>query len=175
MAEQENEKPAIKGTKGRKPYAPGVSRKHVSKADKQYREDVAENLKTSAQLSCPRTLSAAAKAKWRSLMRLYRQMPSQILNDLDKDALSQYCEAYAVWAAAQHTWAVDLKGENVCTTNQATQAFIDKTIATMDRESAIMARLAEQLCLTPVGRARMGMNPAAPKKPTKLLDFLNES
>jgi hypothetical protein len=49
---------------------------------------------------------------------------------------------------------------------------IDKTLSTMNRQSAVMSSLAEQLLLTPVGRARMGMNPAAPKKGGKLDSFL---
>jgi len=157
---------------GRKPLSADLLKKHVSKADKELRREVAKNLEVSAALSCPKDMSAQARAKWRELMSLYRKMPSAVLNDLDKDAMRQYCEAFAIYQAAEKTW-IGFNG-NVATTNDETQKVIDRTLATMNRQSAVMSSLAEQLLLTPVGRARMGLNPAEPKKGSKLDNFLQK-
>jgi P27 family predicted phage terminase small subunit len=158
---------------GRKPLSADLLKKHVSKADKDRRREVAKNLEVGSTLSCPKDMGEAAKAKWRELMRLYRKMPSAVLNDLDKDALRQYCEAWAVYKAAEDTWNNRLHGE-VATTNEETQKLIDSTLAKMNRQSAVMSSLAEQLLLTPVGRARMGINPAEPKKGSALDTFLRK-
>jgi len=158
---------------GRKPLSADLLKKHVSKADKERRRGIAANLDTRSALTCPKDMSVAAKAKWREMMGLYRRMPAPILNDLDKDALRQYCEAWDVYKAAEDFWNNDLKG-TIATTSEPTQRLIDSTISKMNRQSAVMSSLAEQLLLTPVSRARMGMNPAEPKKGSKLDTFLNK-
>ena len=69
-----------------------------------------------------------------------------------------YCEAMAIYNKAQETW---IKYQAVVATNAEAQRILDKSFATMDKQSNIVRGLSEQLCLSPVGRARMGMNPAA--------------
>ena len=98
-------------------------------------------------------------------------MEASILCDLDIAALVMYCEAWAIYKAAQEKW---VQLGTVVSTNPAAQAVIDQTIETMNRQTAVICKLAEQLCLTPVGRAKMGMNPTRKKAGEKLLEFLNE-
>lgn len=102
-------------------------------------------------------------------MRLYRMMDANILSDLDITALVMYCEAWSVYKTAQEQW---VKLNTVATTNPASQKVIDTLIDTMNKQAQVVSRLSEQLCLTPVGRARMGINPAKDKK-DPLIEFMN--
>lgn len=134
---------------------------HASNAEKEAREEGLKGLKSGAKLSCPGYLTDPAKKEWRRIMRLYRQMESDILSDLDVTALVMYCEAVAMWQTAQKDWA---KLQATVSTNPTAQAVIDKTIRTMNKQTEVISRLSEQLCLTPVGRIRMGMGLAAKKE-----------
>lgn len=124
---------------------------------------------TTNKLSCPSYLSNIAKKEWRRVMKLYRLMDANILSDLDVTALVMYCEAWAVYKTAQEQWT---KLQVVATTNPASQRVIDTCIDTMNKQAQVVSKLSEQLCLTPVGRARMGINPARNKQDA-LLDFMN--
>lgn len=154
---------------GRKPTVNPVG--HRTKAEKEPREQARVALQTSRTLKCPNYLTDLAKKEWRRTMRLYNQMDASILCDLDVAALVMYCEAWAIYRTAQDQWA---KLQVVASTNPSAQALIDKTIDTMNKQTAVISKLAEQLCLTPVGRARMGMNPTQRKAGDKLLELLND-
>ncbi len=154
---------------GRKPTLNPVG--HRTKAEKEPRKQASEALQTTKILKCPSYLTALAKKEWRRTMRLYNQMDASILCDLDIAALVMYCEAWAIYKTAQEQWS---KLGTVATTNPAAQALIDKTIDTMNKQTTVISKLAEQLCLTPVGRARMGMNPTQRKAGDKLLALLND-
>lgn len=152
---------------GRKPFV--AASKHASNAEKKERDEVNQKLITTNKLSCPKYLSEMAKKEWRRIMRLYKQMDTKILCDLDVAALVMYCEAWAVYKKAQEQWT---KLNVVATTNPASQKVIDTCLDTMNKQTTVVSRLSEQLCLTPVGRARMGINPAKNKK-DELADFMN--
>ena len=82
-----------------------------------------------------------------------------IINDLDKSLLAAYCESYAIYNAAQKEYV-----------NQPLVAIEDGKVIEnpylkiMNREGQNIAKYSEQLCLSPVGRARMGV--VAAKKET---------
>lgn len=145
------------GLSGRKPIPgelidPKKSKQSKDEIDK--RRLIENSLKTTSKLSCPGHLSDDAKKEWRRIMRLYKQMESSILCDLDQTALSMYCEAVAIYKKAQTTWC---KVQQVLGANAKSQDVIDKCLDVMNRQIKVVSSLAEQLCLTPVGRARMGL------------------
>ncbi len=131
------------------------------------REYVEKQLETKATLRVPSDLSPVAKKEWRRLIGLYREMEMEILSDLDRNALATYCEAYSIYHMAQQEW-VEIK--KVTSDSEVEQVRINKIFRTMEKQSIIMARYAEQLCLTPVGRAKMGV--ANKNKPTRLEEMV---
>lgn len=135
------------------------------------RKEVEAVLQTKSELRCPTYVSKPAKKEWRRIMKLYRGMEAEILNDLDVMALVMYCEATAVYKKAQETW---VKYQQVVTVNPEAQRVLDKCFQTMERQTKIISGLSEQLCLTPVGRARMGMNAAKRLEPSALDLLLEE-
>lgn len=126
---------------------------------------------TTAKLTCPGYLTDLAKKEWRRTLKLYKSMDADILCDLDVAALVMYCEAWSIYKTAQDQWT---KLGTTASTNPAAQALIDKTLEVMNKQTAVISKLAEQLCLTPVGRARMGMNPTRRQAGDKLTAFLND-
>lgn len=109
---------------------------------------------TDAKLKCPKALSPAAKKEWKRIINLYKKLESRILCDLDVTALAMYCEAVAVYQKAQETWT---KYGFVVSSNSQAQNMMDKCLKIMNEQTRIISSLSEQLCLTPVGRARMGL------------------
>lgn len=109
-------------------------------------------------LKAPKSLSAAAKKEWRRIVALYRDLDAKIINDLDVATLGAYCESVAIYQRAQTEYRerpliyMDSNG------NPAENPYL----AIMRKEGQNIAKYAEQLCLSPVGRARMGV--AAAKK-----------
>lgn len=160
--------------KGRKPAPPALVDKGTFKKnnqDIQSRQESWDSLKTTKVLKVPKHLTDEAKKEWRRVMKLYNQMDVDILSDLDRQALIMYCEATAIYKKAQEQWA---KLNQVATPNPDGQKLIDKIFTTMDRQSKTIASLSEQLCLTPVGRARMGMNPTKSEEEDPLAKLLQK-
>lgn len=158
---------------GRKPVPPAlVNNKSFKKNNQEIeeREESWEKLKTTKVLRVPKHLTVEAKKEWRRVMKLYNLMEADILSDLDQQALIMYCEATAIYKKAQEQWA---KINQVATPNPDGQKLIDNIFRTMERQSKIISSLSEQLCLTPVGRARMGMNPTKPEEDDPLMKLLN--
>lgn len=135
------------------------------------RNDAEQRLKTKATLKCPSHLSDEAKKEWRRLIRLYRSMEADILCDLDLQSLVMYCEATAIYKKAQEIWT---KYTSVVAINPDAQRVLDKCFAVMEKQARLISGLSEQLCLTPVGRARMGMNAAKSSKPSALETLFDE-
>lgn len=119
------------------------------------RKESWNKLKTTSILRVPTHLTPEAKKEWRRVMKLYNQMEVDILSDLDRQALIMYCEATAIYKKAQETWS---KLQQVVTPNRDGQRMLDDTFRIMERQTKLITSLSDQLCLTPVGRARMGMN-----------------
>lgn len=157
---------------GRKPLPPALVDNKVFKKNSQEleaREESWQKMQVSKILRVPKHLTPEAKKEWRRVMKLYNQMEADILSDLDQQALIMYCEAVAIYNKAQEQWA---KLNQVATTNPDGQKVIDSILKTMERQSKIISSLSEQLCLTPVGRARMGMNATKVEEDDPLVELL---
>ena len=157
---------------GRKPTVAGLidKTKHKkSESDIKRRVANEKSLQVSAALRCPKHLTPNAKKEWRRVMALYRKMDAHILSDLDRNALIVYCEAVSVYNEAQIKWK---KFNAVVSTVSSTQKVLDKILLTMEKQSAIIFKFSEQLCLTPIGRAKMGLH--MPKKKSKLEQMMED-
>lgn len=107
-----------------------------------------------ARFEPPEELSKGALKEWRRVVALYSQLDSEVLNDLDVSVLAAYCESVAIYKQAQKEYQkIPLFGQDPKTK----QPMENPYIKIMNREGQNMARYAEQLCLSPVGRARMGL------------------
>lgn len=126
-----------------------------SKDEIETRQKIENALKTSSKLTCPKYLSITAKKEWRRVIKLYRGLDVDILCDLDISALVIYCEAWAIYKQAQSIWAKYI--EKVQINPESKSRMPEKYFIIMKEQSKIINSVSEQLCLTPVGRARMGM------------------
>lgn len=144
---------------------------HKSEGEIKARQEVEEGIQTKATLRCPAYLSVEAKGEWRRLMALYKTMKTSILCDLDIQLIVMYCEAVAIYKKAQETW---VKYQQLVASNELYQITIDRCLSIMNKQSTIVRGISEQLCLTPVGRARMGMNAAKVTKVNPLEDLFGD-
>jgi len=139
----------------------------VSKKDHQKRLDMEKALRgNDPKLRPPKWLSKEGKKEFRRLIKIYKSLPVQILSDLDTTMLAQYCQAYSVYQSAMKTrekliiqdFSVDGKEEE---SQLDFEDRIDreqqKLVNRMNNQTKIMNKLSEALCITPVGRARMGI------------------
>lgn len=157
---------------GRKPIPASLinPRKHkVNLKELEKRKMIEESMGVESKLRVPKHLSPLAKKEWRRVVKLYRQMESDILNDLDTTALAMYCESWATYQKA----LVDVSNlETLISDDEAEQKRIDKALNIMERQVNVVKGMSELLCITPVGRARMGM--AKKDKPTPLEIMMGE-
>lgn len=105
-----------------------------------------------AKLKPPKNLSPEALTEWKRVVKLYRQLDTNILNDLDTVLLAAYCESVAIYQKAQTEYqkaGLLLQKDGKVVENPY--------LIIMRREGQDIAKYAEQLCLSPVGRARMGV------------------
>lgn len=109
-------------------------------------------------LKPPKSLSAAAKKEWRRVVALYRSLDARIINDLDVATLTTYCESVAIYQKAQ----MEYRERPLIYMSADGNPVENPYLAIMRKEGLNIAKYAEQLCLSPVGRARMGV--AAAKK-----------
>jgi P27 family predicted phage terminase small subunit len=159
---------------GRKPIAAKSINLAVHKRSKKevgLRKEAEAGLKTKASLSCPKYLSEDAKAEWRRIKGLFRAMGSDVFCDLDMQMLVMYCEATAIYKKAQATW---VEYAAVVVEDSTKQKLLDKCIMVMSKHARIISALSEQLCLTPTGRVRMGMNADNNKEANSLEAFFDD-
>lgn len=143
---------------GRKPIPASLldpAEHKKSKDEIESRQKIEQSLKTSSKLTCPKYLSIAAKKEWRRVIKLYRGLDVDVLCDLDISALVIYCEAWSIYKQAQSVWAKYI--ENLQSNPETKTRMPEKYFTIMKEQSKIINSVSEQLCLTPVGRARMGM------------------
>ena len=139
---------------GRKPRPFSVvdnKKNRYTKQEMQARE-AAEPKGCSDMLEPPDELEGAALTEWNRVVKIYRELDSKILNDLDIATLSAYCESVAIYKQAQREYkkgSLVIKDEGRIKENPY--------LRIMRLEGANIAKYAEQLCLSPVGRARMGV------------------
>ena len=139
---------------GRKPRPFSVVDNKTNRYTKKEMEarEAAEPTGCSDNLEPPEELEGAALAEWGRVVGLYRELDSKILNDLDIATLSAYCESVAIYKKAQKEYkkgSLVIKDEGRIKENPY--------LKIMRLEGANIAKYAEQLCLSPVGRARMGV------------------
>lgn len=138
---------------------------HYSKEEVEKRMIAEEKIKTADRLEPPSGMSSFAKKEWKRIMGLYRQMEADILNDLDISALMMYCEAYAVYRKAEKVWVNFSKIKDPSDTDYK---VFNRARIQMNDQVKVVCQLSEQLCLTPVGRARMGIAMAKKKEQSSL-------
>lgn len=129
-------------------------------------------IKTS-RLICPSDLTEGAKKEWRRVVKLYRECEIDVFNDLDQETLKSYCAAVDIRTQLYHKWTVEQKCEllvekevkraSVKTsasghplegrTGQTNEKVVNPILRELDRYANTIRILAEQLALTPVGRA----------------------
>ena len=137
---------------GRKPIPISVMKNETKKGMSKNTQKKRENFEVGRceeTFKPPRGLSKGARKDWNRIVRLYRQLERSVLNDLDQALLASYCESSAIYKAAEEEYQkaplVGLDGKE------------NPYLKIMWREGANIAKYAEQLCLSPVGRARMGV------------------
>lgn len=153
---------------GRKPTpAKAIDRKemHHTKDEVRARANAEDKIKTADRLEPPSGMSSVAKKEWKRIMGLYRQMEADILNDLDISALMMYCEAYAVYRKAEKVW---VNFSRIKDPSDTDYKIFNRARVQMNDQVKVVCQLSEQLCLTPVGRARMGIAMAKKKEQSSL-------
>lgn len=160
--------------KGRKPMPAEMLDQNTSKMSTenlQSRKTVEQKLNPSSFLKCPSKtkISSEARRVWKRIMKLYDGMDADILSDLDEVALKMYCEAVAVYETAHSEW---LKIQVINVASPSASGKIDRLLDRMNKQTRVINNLAEQLCLTPVGRARMGVLTVTSSKPGNPIDDL---
>lgn len=142
--------------RGRKPHLTVVKDNDVDRHTKAELEARAggEVAGAEARLKPPRSLSPAAKKEWRRVVKLYRQLDHEVINDLDINLLATYCENVAIFQAAEAAYQekplTEFDSENM-------RWIENPYLKIMDGAGRNIMKAAEQLCLSPVGRARMGV------------------
>lgn len=175
--------------KGRKPTPAkliNIKKHKISMFERNKREEIEMTLQSTKILRCPSHLTNDAKREWKRIMRLYERMQANILSDLDRQALIMYCEAVSNYNAAQKDWhfyqsTKENMKEKFSKLNSSDYKDFVKSIKYIDqsidivsmrmiRQIKVIHPLTEQLCLTPVGRARMKTaNTSSSKDPLDLL------
>ena len=135
-----------------RPIALVDKKNHRTKAQIAAREN-GEPRGCEAKLTVPKSLSAEAKKEWKRVVRLYRQLDAEVLNDLDVDMLACYCEAVALYKAA----SAEMQGAPLTVETSKGDMVPNPLLKIIDKQSANIKTYGEQLCLTPVGRAKMGL------------------
>lgn len=159
---------------GRKPIPAALidPQEHKKSYDEiQQRIEVESSLKTSSKLTCPKYLSDVAKKEWKRVIKLYRSLDTDILCDLDISSLVIYCEAWAEYRQAQDERnKITQDGDK----SVESQKVIDRCVNRMASQTKIINSISEQLCLTPVGRARMGMMSKKTNHPSPLVQLIED-
>lgn len=77
--------------------------KLVDNGKNRHTKDTMENRENGEPTGCsdklkpPKSLSPEAKKEWKRVVKLYRQLDTPIINDLDISALAAYCESVAIY------------------------------------------------------------------------------
>lgn len=121
----------------------------------------------------PKGMSPRARQEWKRMLSLYREMDIQILCELDSTILRTYCEAVANYELA--SLAVEMERKKHKEQNKSFRLVnVDFELKQMDSLAKTIKSLADQLCLSPLARAKMGvaLSGRKEKKATKPLDDL---
>ena len=151
--------------RGRKPHLTVVNDNSKTKMTKAELSARAEGEVTGAEskLRPPKEMSKVAKAEWRRIVKLYRQLDAEVINDLDLNLLASYCENVAIFKAAEVEYQLKPLAE---WDGEAGKYIESPYLRIMDGAAKNIMKAAEQLCLSPVGRARMGVMAAKKERAT---------
>lgn len=145
----------------------------------------------SAKLTCPSDLTSGGKKEWRRIVKLLSQLDVQVLCDLDTETLRDYCievdichRLYKRWveeencdievkAATSSTSKKTGTDGNTNTTTVSSKKVINPTIREFNRHVQTKRVLAEQLGLTPIGRAAQAARTARERK-SAAEDFMGD-
>ncbi len=141
---------------GRKPKPIDAIGKNLTAEELRLRRDLEYCFKNGTALKAPNGLGDVAYAKWNEIMASYTQQGVNVLNILDVTQLTLYVQSYERYEKAHETWTEVLK-QNLAVQDSTTDRLIKRCLQVMKDETATMARLAPDLCLTPSGRAKFGI------------------
>lgn len=134
------------------------SKTHKSYEEIEARKKIESKLITESSeiLIPPPSMSPAAKKEWNRMIALYNQMPTKILCDLDLQILKFYCEMVASYDEASK---IIKKVKKECKDNniQFRLSMVDTELKIQSKCTAEIRALTEQLCLSPLARARLGV------------------
>lgn len=161
---------------GRKAYPFSImkatnDRNHLTKAELKGRE-TGEPRIHSHDLKCPDHLSPEAKKEWRRIVKLYQELDTPILCDLDSVTLEIFCEAVATYRRA------------MAKVHETSEVYVSKYDQTRPRKNPWLTvaneaafqikKYGEVLLLDPVSRARVGLAQSAQKEESPMMAFLRE-
>lgn len=132
------------------------TKNHITAAEIEGRKTNTPSSGQKNKLKCPSGMSEAGAKEWKRIVRLYKEAEKNsgfdFVDDLDESLLASYCESYAVWKGAQRDY------QTLPLVQIVDGKYIENPyLIVMDREVKKMVSLADKLCLSPVGRAKLGL------------------
>ena len=132
------------------------TKNHITAAEIEGRKVNTPSSGQKNKLKCPSGMSEAGAKEWKRIVRLYKEAEKNsgfdFVDDLDESLLASYCESYAVWKGAQRDY------QTLPLVDIVDGKYVENPyLLIMDREVKKMSNLADKLCLSPVGRARLGI------------------
>jgi P27 family predicted phage terminase small subunit len=106
----------------------------------------------------PESLTAAAKAEWTRLAK--ELFTAGLLTNADRNALANYCEAWADWVDARKH--INKDGGKIIVTDKGYE-MQSPWVGMANKAAANMLRIAAEFGFTPASRARISVAP--PKTP----------
>jgi len=152
---------------GRKPIPAAIKRALGTTQTKEQiaRQEAHEPKIEKDALKKPDFLTDYAKEEWDRVIELIGELG--VLNSLDLYTLSAYCEAVSVFRNAQEQWK---KNQQVIGIDDNGRYLPNPYLRILKEQTLLINKLSEQLSLTPVGRARLGI--AKSQEPTQFEKFL---
>ena len=117
-----------------------------------------EPMPKSARLIVPKGLNDDAKKEWRRVVKLFREMDTMILSDLDVNVLEIYCESVVTYKRAMEK--VRASSEVIMLEGQPKK---NPWLTVANDAALLVNKYGGILCLDPVSRARVGLEKS--KKP----------
>jgi len=126
---------------------------------------VADSGKVAFAPPMPEGMGEAAAAKWRELVPMIARLVQ--LQDVDADALRQYCEAAVLRVKA----VVELEGAPLLLVGPNGSQYGNPLMRIIKEQDALMARLSERFGLDPASRRRLHVEAA--KADSVFAEFLS--
>lgn len=146
--------------KGRKPYPfklmEATNEKNRLTKEALSKRDKNEPKIQSNFLKCPSHMSAEAKKEWKRITKLYKELDTDILCDLDKNALEIYCEAVVTYRKAMQK--VRETAEVYVSKADNNRPKKNPWLTVANDAAAQVKKYGEVLLLDPVSRARASLS-----------------